>query len=43
MVVETGFKFRFTTTTVISGYTVRFQCSFAYNGAFAANEQIENY
>ena len=36
MVVETGFKFRFTTTIVMFGDTVRFQCSFVHNGAFAA-------
>ena len=36
VVVETGFKFRFTATIVMSGYTVSLQCNFVYNGAFAA-------
>ena len=35
VVVETGFEFRLTATIVMSGYTVRLQCSFVYNGAFA--------
>ena len=36
VVVEADFEFRFTATVVMSGYTVRLQCSFVYNGAFAA-------
>ena len=36
MVVEMSFEFRFTATIVMSGCTVRLQCSFVYNGAFAA-------
>ena len=36
MVVETGFEYHFTATVVMSGYIVKLQCSFVYNGAFAA-------
>ena len=36
VVVETGFKYCFTATIVMSGYTVRLQCSFVHNGVFAA-------
>ena len=36
VVVEIGFEFRFTATIVMSGYTVRFQCSFVCNGALPA-------
>ena len=35
VVVETGLEFRFTATIAMSGYFVRLQCSFVYNGAFA--------
>ena len=36
MVVETDFEFRFTAIIVMSGNTVRLQCSYVYNGGFVA-------
>ena len=36
VVVEMGVEFRITATIVMSGYTVKLQGSFVYNGAFAA-------